>query len=175
MFNVIETTIERLSLCVRDRVVAVFVQGPAWQFKGWPWNGNPVEIFSRSTSEVFAYSVQIRITFRNVFILLTLHILCILISYHIMHLSLWSCEVLLQHVRASVISTFLIIIIIVYDENIIADIMLHFSWMIKYILYYCCLKQLAAFVFSCDELKIVFCYFFSLTRKLTPWHVEMHR
>ena len=30
-----------------DRVVAVFVQGPAWQFKGWPWNGNPVEIFSR--------------------------------------------------------------------------------------------------------------------------------
>ncbi|XP_013421430.1 parafibromin-like [Lingula anatina] len=30
-----------------DRVVAVFVQGPAWQFKGWPWGGNPVEIFSR--------------------------------------------------------------------------------------------------------------------------------
>lgn len=29
-----------------DRVVAVFVQGPAWQFKGWPWNGNPVEVFS---------------------------------------------------------------------------------------------------------------------------------
>lgn len=28
------------------RVVAVFVQGPAWQFKGWPWNGSPVEIFS---------------------------------------------------------------------------------------------------------------------------------
>ena len=33
----------------RDRVVAVFVQGPAWQFKGWPWGGNPVDIFSRST------------------------------------------------------------------------------------------------------------------------------
>lgn len=31
------------------RVVAVFVQGPLWQFKGWPWAGNPVEIFSRST------------------------------------------------------------------------------------------------------------------------------
>jgi len=31
----------------RDRVVAVFVQGPAWQFKGWPWDSNPVEIFSR--------------------------------------------------------------------------------------------------------------------------------
>ncbi|XP_015921054.1 parafibromin [Parasteatoda tepidariorum] len=30
-----------------DRVVAVFVQGPAWQFKGWPWNGNPVEIFTK--------------------------------------------------------------------------------------------------------------------------------
>lgn len=28
------------------RVVAVFVQGPAWQFKGWPWGGSPVEIFS---------------------------------------------------------------------------------------------------------------------------------
>uniref|UniRef100_V5H7E7 Parafibromin n=1 Tax=Ixodes ricinus TaxID=34613 RepID=V5H7E7_IXORI len=30
-----------------ERVVAVFVQGPAWQFKGWPWGGNPIEIFSR--------------------------------------------------------------------------------------------------------------------------------
>ncbi|XP_050389977.1 parafibromin [Patella vulgata] len=30
-----------------DRVVAVFAQGPAWQFKGWPWNGNPVDIFSK--------------------------------------------------------------------------------------------------------------------------------
>lgn len=31
-----------------NRVVAVFVIGPAWQFKGWPWEGNPVEIFSKS-------------------------------------------------------------------------------------------------------------------------------
>ena len=31
----------------RDRVVGVFVQGPAWQFKGWPWSGNPVEIFTK--------------------------------------------------------------------------------------------------------------------------------
>jgi parafibromin len=31
-----------------SRVVAVFVLGPAWQFKGWPWEGNPVEIFSKS-------------------------------------------------------------------------------------------------------------------------------
>lgn len=30
-----------------NRVVAVFVQGPAWQFKGWPWGGSPVEIFAR--------------------------------------------------------------------------------------------------------------------------------
>ncbi|CAD6195457.1 unnamed protein product [Caenorhabditis auriculariae] len=29
-----------------DRVIGVFVMGPAWQFKGWKWNGNPVEIFS---------------------------------------------------------------------------------------------------------------------------------
>lgn len=29
-----------------ERVVAVFVQGPAWQFKGWPHNANPVEIFA---------------------------------------------------------------------------------------------------------------------------------
>uniref|UniRef100_A0AC34FA13 Parafibromin n=1 Tax=Panagrolaimus sp. ES5 TaxID=591445 RepID=A0AC34FA13_9BILA len=29
-----------------DRVVAVFVQGPAWQFKGWHWDGNPTTIFS---------------------------------------------------------------------------------------------------------------------------------
>uniref|UniRef100_A0A2P2I2X2 Parafibromin-like n=1 Tax=Hirondellea gigas TaxID=1518452 RepID=A0A2P2I2X2_9CRUS len=30
-----------------DRVVAVFAMGPAWQFKGWPYDGNPVEIFNR--------------------------------------------------------------------------------------------------------------------------------
>ncbi|EDW59412.1 parafibromin [Drosophila novamexicana] len=30
-----------------QRVVAVFVMGPQWQFKGWPWDGNPVEIFSK--------------------------------------------------------------------------------------------------------------------------------
>ena len=39
-----------LSVC-RDRVVAVFVQGPAWQFKGWPWllpDGSPVDIFAKS-------------------------------------------------------------------------------------------------------------------------------
>ena len=30
-----------------DRVVAVFAQGPSWQFKDWPWDGNPVEIFNK--------------------------------------------------------------------------------------------------------------------------------
>ena len=28
-------------------VVAVFVLGPAWQFKGWRFDGNPVESFSK--------------------------------------------------------------------------------------------------------------------------------
>lgn len=39
---------QRLTQGEWDRVVAVFVMGPAWQFKGWPWDGNPVEIFSKS-------------------------------------------------------------------------------------------------------------------------------
>lgn len=30
-----------------DRIVAVFVQGPSWQFKGWKYNQNPTEIFTR--------------------------------------------------------------------------------------------------------------------------------
>ncbi|CAF0937793.1 unnamed protein product [Adineta steineri] len=30
-----------------ERVVAVFAQGPAWQFKGWPMGGNPVEVFQK--------------------------------------------------------------------------------------------------------------------------------
>ncbi|KAJ1520944.1 hypothetical protein ONE63_004021 [Megalurothrips usitatus] len=37
----------KLSNADWERVVAVFVMGPAWQFKGWPWDGNPVEIFSK--------------------------------------------------------------------------------------------------------------------------------
>ena len=39
---------QKLNLDDWERVVAVFVMGPAWQFKGWPWDGNPVEIFSKS-------------------------------------------------------------------------------------------------------------------------------
>ncbi len=34
----------RLSLEDWNRVAAVFVQGPAWQFKGWKWE-NPVDVF----------------------------------------------------------------------------------------------------------------------------------
>jgi len=45
-YRVIDNAL-KLSTDDWDRVVAVFVQGPAWQFKGWPWNGNPVDIFSR--------------------------------------------------------------------------------------------------------------------------------
>jgi parafibromin len=41
---------QRLTQGEWDRVVAVFVMGPAWQFKGWPWDGNPVEIFAKSKS-----------------------------------------------------------------------------------------------------------------------------
>lgn len=39
---------QKLTMGDWDRVVAVFVMGPAWQFKGWPWDGNPVDIFSKS-------------------------------------------------------------------------------------------------------------------------------
>ncbi|XP_038063550.1 parafibromin-like [Patiria miniata] len=43
-------TVNKLSPQDWDRVVAVFAQGPAWQFKGWPWllsDGSPVDIFAR--------------------------------------------------------------------------------------------------------------------------------
>ncbi|KAG8310664.1 accessory factor associated with RNA polymerase II [Homalodisca vitripennis] len=40
---------EKLQSSDWHRVVAVFVMGPAWQFKGWPWDGNPTEIFSKTT------------------------------------------------------------------------------------------------------------------------------
>ena len=38
----------KLSQAEWDRVVGVFVMGQAWQFKGWPWDGNPTVIFSKS-------------------------------------------------------------------------------------------------------------------------------
>uniref|UniRef100_A0A914EBH2 Parafibromin n=2 Tax=Acrobeloides nanus TaxID=290746 RepID=A0A914EBH2_9BILA len=41
-----------------DRVVAVFVQGPAWQFKNWKWCGNPVEMFSKICAFHLKYDDQ---------------------------------------------------------------------------------------------------------------------
>ncbi|XP_075226203.1 cell division cycle 73 hyrax [Lycorma delicatula] len=45
-YRVIDTP-QKLTNADWERVVAVFVMGPAWQFKGWPWDGNPVDIFSK--------------------------------------------------------------------------------------------------------------------------------
>lgn len=42
-----------LMVFIRDRVVAVFVQGPTWQFKGWPETvagKKPVDLFSKCQS-----------------------------------------------------------------------------------------------------------------------------
>ena len=47
-YRVIDT-VNKLSAEEWERVVAVFVQGPAWQFKDWPVaGGNPTEIFNHS-------------------------------------------------------------------------------------------------------------------------------
>lgn len=40
-----------------NRVVAIFVMGPAWQFKGFPWEGNPTEIFSKSKLQMFTLRI----------------------------------------------------------------------------------------------------------------------
>jgi parafibromin len=41
-----------------DRVVAVFVMGQAWQFKGWPWEGNPTVIFSKGMSKLLILNME---------------------------------------------------------------------------------------------------------------------
>lgn len=41
----------RLSIEEWGRVAAVFVHGPAWQFKGWKWE-NPVELFQNGTDKL---------------------------------------------------------------------------------------------------------------------------
>lgn len=38
-----------------DRVIAVFVMGVAWQFKGWKWNGNPTDIFTHIPAFYFHF------------------------------------------------------------------------------------------------------------------------
>lgn len=53
----------RLSPAEWDRVVAVFVAGPAWQFKGWPWDGNPVHIFANSEYAESAIGPRYRFQF----------------------------------------------------------------------------------------------------------------
>lgn len=47
-----------------DRIVAVFVQGPAWQFKGWKYNQNPTEIFTR----IRAFHLKVIFSFFHKFI-----------------------------------------------------------------------------------------------------------
>ena len=48
-YRVIEFQKDKLTVDEWERVVAVFVQGPAWQFKDWPIaGGNPTEIFNHS-------------------------------------------------------------------------------------------------------------------------------
>lgn len=42
-----------------DRVVAVWVMGPAWQFKGYPWD-TPVEIFDKSKFSYRDKSVYVK-------------------------------------------------------------------------------------------------------------------
>jgi len=37
----------RLTNADWDRVVGVFVMGQAWQFKGWPYEGRPVDILAK--------------------------------------------------------------------------------------------------------------------------------
>lgn len=55
-FRVIDQPL-KLTTAEWNRVAAVFLQGPSWQFKGWPWllpDGSPVEIFTK----IKAYYVQ---------------------------------------------------------------------------------------------------------------------
>ncbi|EGT50587.1 hypothetical protein CAEBREN_11664 [Caenorhabditis brenneri] len=41
-----------------DRVIAVFVMGVAWQFKGWKWNGNPTDIFTHIPAFYFHFDAD---------------------------------------------------------------------------------------------------------------------
>jgi len=48
----------------RKRVVAVFVAGPSWQFKGWPWTvkgGSPADIFTKSMLMKVSITIVINI------------------------------------------------------------------------------------------------------------------
>lgn len=60
-------------------MVAVFVQGPAWQFKGWPWllpDGSPVDIFAKSKGFILFLGLGFVVVFgvsSRVFMLMTEH------------------------------------------------------------------------------------------------------
>ncbi len=47
VYHVIDS-VDRMKPTDWDRVVAIFVTGQKWQFRGWRWE-EPVDIFSRST------------------------------------------------------------------------------------------------------------------------------
>lgn len=49
-----------------ERVVAVFIMGPAWQFKGWPYEGDPVQIFSKSEWRLFLFFVKLHEFFKEI-------------------------------------------------------------------------------------------------------------
>jgi len=59
-YKVVENINKLQTLDDWNRVVGVFVLGPTWQFKGWPWfnNGSPVEIFSKIQAFHIKYSDQ---------------------------------------------------------------------------------------------------------------------
>ena len=44
-FKVVDS-VKKLEPRQYERIVCVFVHGPAWQFKGWEWK-TPVDIFSK--------------------------------------------------------------------------------------------------------------------------------
>jgi hypothetical protein len=54
---------QKLTNADLDRLVAVFVMGPTWQFRGWLLGGSPVDIFSKSAEvkstkhEIVCYTV----------------------------------------------------------------------------------------------------------------------
>ena len=42
-------------------LVAVFVMGQAWQFKNWPWGGNPTVIFSKICAVTDQFELVIKL------------------------------------------------------------------------------------------------------------------
>lgn len=58
-----------------NRVVAVFVQGQAWQFKGWPISSDPAVIFSQSKNfnvDLSRFALVVSFIFTGALILIEL-------------------------------------------------------------------------------------------------------